>query len=73
MRPTVGWITVLPCALGATVVVAVRKNLLPSMREYLTSLWRPGTLSLWPFLSVGSSFGKDVQSAPGSMAMLHTL
>lgn len=59
----------LPCALGITIVVAVRKFLLPSMREYLTSFW----LEVLSRGSIASSSGKDLQSAPGSMATLHTL
>lgn len=65
-----GWITVLPFALGATIVIAVRKCLLPSMREYLTS-WAGGFSRDLP--SISSPSGKDDQSAPGSMATLHTL
>jgi hypothetical protein len=64
---------VLPCALGATIVVAVRKCALASMREYLTSLCWPEAFSLRLFLSMASSSGKDLQSAPRSMATLHTL
>ena len=63
----------LPCALGATVVIAVRKCPLPLRREYLTSLCCEVFSESRAPVVIDSSCGKERQSAPRSMATLHTL